>query len=125
MCDIDKDEEPTYEVEPFGTARPLADAHYALQALDDYLDGLAHLLDRDDLDDTTRTQAANLQNEIRAEVIALCDALKLIIVNPEDIPALLSHAKAANALHDLAEQAMILIEEHNNPEAYAHVSPQE
>lgn len=107
MCDIDKDEEPTYEVEPFGTARPLADTSQAIIALHDQLDELVQ-----------REIGPDLQAEIRTELYAMFDAITTIVGDPEDIKALLAHAKAANALHDLAEQAMILIED-NNKEATA------
>jgi hypothetical protein len=72
MCDITDDEEPTYEVDDFGTYRPLADTQQALYALSDYLDQLVQLELRPDL-----------QAKIRAEVIALCNALKHLIVKPD------------------------------------------
>jgi hypothetical protein len=108
MCDIDKDEEPTYEVDNFGTAHPLADTIQAMVAIGDNLDLLAQLELRSDL-----------QGKIRAEVIAMLNAMKLLIVKPDDLSAIIAHSHAANHLHDLAEEVMIAIEEHNTKEEAA------
>jgi hypothetical protein len=108
MCDIDNDEEPTYEVAPFGTYRPLADTSQAIIALDDSLDTLAQ-----------REIGQELQAKIREALLTMFDAIKAIVTNPEDIPSILAHADAANNLHDLAEQAMLLIEEDNDKETVA------
>jgi hypothetical protein len=58
----------------------------------------------------------DLQGKIRAEVIALCNALKHLIVKPDDLSAIIAHSHAANHLHDLAEEAMIAIEDEHTKE---------
>jgi hypothetical protein len=105
MCDIDNDEEPTYGVEPFGTYRPLADTSSAFSALGDYLDQLVELQIGEDL-----------QAEIRRCLTAMLDAAKALIVQPDNLDALVIHNRSTNRLHDLTEQAMLLIEAHNAQE---------
>jgi hypothetical protein len=116
MCDIDKDEKPTYEVAPFGTYGPMQNTAQALIAIDDQIDMLVALVDGEDLPEATNTAAINLADQIRAQVVAMLDALKLLMVNPEDLRALIDHSHAANTLHELAEQAMMLIAENETQE---------
>lgn len=113
MCDIDKEEEPTYSIDDFGTYRPFADTQAALYALSDFYDQIVLL-----------AIGEEVQEKIRAELFAMLDALKAIITDPNDLRAVINHMHAANHLHELAEEAMLLMDDYHTQEEAASVSHQ-